>query len=150
MLLGATAPQPISVTNTSRSPVVVKSLDVTGSADMSVALDAASYSMTLAPGQTVTGVARFSPRTLGDTSGQAAMPASDGAPGTLSMTGTGFGAVLQATPRSVFVDPFITSAAPCTFRRIHELVDCVSGARRRTNVSCTSFASKTSWDCADA
>ncbi|MFN2547423.1 MAG: choice-of-anchor D domain-containing protein [Myxococcales bacterium] len=105
VLLGSTATQPITVTNTSRSPLIMQSLDVSGAADMTVSLDGARYPMTLAPGQTLTGVARFAPRSLGDAAAQVAISASDGAPGALSMTGTGFGAVIQATPRSVFVGP---------------------------------------------
>src|SRR5437763_1809531 len=45
------------------------------------------------------------------------------------------------TPRRVFVDPFMTSAAPCTLRRIQELVESVSGESSRTKLSWTSFVS---------
>jgi hypothetical protein len=105
VLLGKNASRPITVTNTSRGPLVMQSLALSGSADMSVSLDGAQYPMTLAPGQTLTGVARFAPRSLGDAAAQVAIAASDGAPGALSMTGTGIGPVLQASPRSVFVGP---------------------------------------------
>ena len=105
VLLGATATQPVTVTNTSRSALVVQSLDLSGSAEMTLALDGATWPITLAPGQVLTGVAKFAPRTLGDQSAAASMPASDGAPGALSMTGSGIGPVLVATPKSLFVGP---------------------------------------------
>jgi hypothetical protein len=103
VLLGASASRPFSMTNTSRAQLTVQGLAVTGSKDIEVALDGAAPPLTLAPGQTVTGVARFHPHALGDANAEASMPASDGAPGTLSLHGTGIGAVLQVTPKSVYV-----------------------------------------------
>ena len=108
VLLGATASQPISVKNLSLSPLTVKSLALTGAADIQVAIDGATVPMTLAPGQVVTGVARFQPRTLGDQSAQVSMPVSDGGPGTLALHGIGIGAVVQTTPKSFFLGPTLT------------------------------------------
>ena len=103
--LGTTATQPVTVTNTSKSALVMQSIALTGSADMTLSFDGVTYPATLAPGQALKGVARFAPRSLGDQSADVAMAASDGAPGALALTGTGIGPVLQATPRSVFIGP---------------------------------------------
>lgn len=105
VLLGATATRPVSVRNTSKGPLVVQGLAITGAADFDVALDNLTYPSTLAPGQTVSGVARFHPRALGAEQAQAALSASDGAPGVLALHGTGYGPVLQATPRSIYLGP---------------------------------------------
>ena len=104
VLLGADAPHPISVTNLSRAPLTVQAPAGAGS-EFEVALDGASFPITFLPGQVRTGVVHYRPRALGDQAAQVSMPASDGAPGTLSLHGIGIGAVLQATPKSVFVGP---------------------------------------------
>src|SRR5205823_12590807 len=70
-----------------------------------VTLDGIAWPATLAPGQAVIGTARFRPRELGDAAAQASLPASDGAPGLLSMRGAGYGAVAQVSPGSFFVGP---------------------------------------------
>lgn len=79
--LGATAAQPFTVTNTSKSPVAINSLSLTGSPELTAAIDnVAAFPMTLQPGQTVTGAARFLPRTLGTQGSLTTMAASDGGP----------------------------------------------------------------------
>ena len=103
--LGGDAAQPFTVTNISKSPLVVQSLTLAGSADLTASLDGSPLPRTLAPGETAPGTARFRPRNLGAQSAQASLAASDGGPGTLAMTGTGFGPVLQTNPRSLFVGP---------------------------------------------
>ena len=103
VLLGAAAERAISVRNTSRSPVTLQSPALTGSPQFEVSIDNATFPLTLAPGQSVTGVARFRPRELGAAQAQASLPASDGGPGALALQGTGFGPVLQPTPKSVFL-----------------------------------------------
>lgn len=105
VLLGATAAQPITVTNTSRNPLVVSALNIAGSPDMTASLDGATYPMTLAPGQVVTGVIKFAPRVLAGQSAQVSMPASDGAPGVVALAGNGIGPVVQTTPKSLFIGP---------------------------------------------
>jgi hypothetical protein len=104
--LGAKVSQPFTVTNTSKSPVAITAFSLTGSGQLTAALDnAATFPMTLQPGQTATGTARFQPRTLGAQTAQASMAASDGGPGVLALSGLAMGPVLQATPRALFVGP---------------------------------------------
>ncbi len=104
--LGATAAQPFTVTNTSKSPVAINSLSLTGSPELTAAIDnVAAFPMTLQPGQTVTGAARFLPRTLGTQGSLTTMAASDGGPGLLALSGVAMGPVLQPTPKALFVGP---------------------------------------------
>ncbi len=104
VLLGADATRPISVTNLSRAPLTVQAPAGAGD-EFEVALDGASLPLTFQPGQVLTGVVHYRPRALGEKGAQAAMTASDGAPGLIALRGFGIGAVLQATPKSVLVGP---------------------------------------------
>ena len=101
--LAAEATLPFTVTNISKSPVSVDALTLSGSANLTATLAGAQPPRTLAPGETVSGTARFRAQELGVQQGQASFQASDGGPGILAMTGTGIGAVLQARPKSLFV-----------------------------------------------
>ena len=101
-LLGADATHSISLTNLSRAPLTVLAPAGAG-AEFAVAIDGATFPMTLAPGQTLTGVVHYRPRNLGDQAAAVSVGASDGAPGSLALHGVGIGAVLQATPKSVQV-----------------------------------------------
>jgi hypothetical protein len=105
VLLGRSASQSFTVRNTSKSPLQIKGLTLPGGIDATVALDGAGYPMTLAAGQTVSGTATFRPRNLGTQSATAAMIASDGGPGLLSVTGLGMGPVLQVQPKALYVGP---------------------------------------------
>ncbi len=103
--LGGDQAQPFTVTNTSRSPLVVTSIALSGSAELTAALDNAQAPLTLAPGQTVNGTAHFRPKTLGAQTAQATMTASDGGPAVLAMSGFAMGPVLQVTPKALVVGP---------------------------------------------
>jgi len=103
--LGAEVSQPFTVTNTSKGPLTVASLTLSGSPELTAAIDNAGFPLTLGPGQTVGGTARFRPQTLGAQSALASMAASDGGPGLLALAGFAYGPVLQVTPRSLFVGP---------------------------------------------
>jgi hypothetical protein len=61
----------------------------------------------LAPGETAPGTARYRPRELGAHTAQASFAASDGGPGLLALSGSGFGPVLQVKPKSLFVGPAV-------------------------------------------
>ena len=102
LLLGADASRPVSVTNLSNAALVVQAPAGAGSS-FELTLAGAAYPMTLAPGQVLTGAVHFRPRLLGDLAAQVSISASDGAPAALALHGFGIGAVLQATPKSVFV-----------------------------------------------
>ena len=103
--LGSDAAQPFTVTNLSKGPLVLQSLALSGSADLSATLDGAPPPRTLGPGETVPGTARFRPRNLGAQQGAATFTASDGGPAALALAGSGMGPVLQARPKSLFVGP---------------------------------------------
>ncbi len=103
--LAAAAARPFTVTNISKGPVVVQAVTFDGSAELTAALDGAPLPRTLAPGETVTGTARYQPRELGSQETKASIAASDGGPALLDLTGTGVGPVLEAKPRSLFVGP---------------------------------------------
>ncbi|MGZ6124999.1 MAG: choice-of-anchor D domain-containing protein, partial [Myxococcales bacterium] len=103
--LAGEAAQPFTATNTSKSPLVVQSLALAGSGDLTATLDGGPLPRTLSPGETVSGTARFRARNLGTQQTQASISVSDGGPGLLAMTGRGIGPILQATPRSLFVGP---------------------------------------------
>lgn len=131
--LGASAAQTFTVTNTSHAPLTVLSLDLKVP-DMEAALDGGALPLTLAPGQTMGGTARFHAHSLGDTSGQASFPVSDGGPGTLGLFGTGFGPVLQVTPRSVFVGATaLGTSRPGTLTLTNVGLDPQKIARLRVN-----------------
>ena len=102
VLLGAEASRAISVTNLSHAPLTVRAPAGAGGA-FDISLDGATWPMMLAPGQALTGEAHFRPRALGDQAALVSMPASDGAPGALALHGFGIGAVLEATPKSLYV-----------------------------------------------
>ena len=102
VLLGAEASRAISVTNLSHAPLTVRAPAGAGGA-FDISLDGATWPITLAAGQVLTGAVHFRPRALGDQAAQVSMPASDGTPGALALHGFGIGAVLQATPKSLYV-----------------------------------------------
>ena len=64
--------------------------------------------MSLAPGQSISGTARFAPTILGPQQVHVTFPASDGAPAALDATGSGYGPVLSATPNPLNVGPTAT------------------------------------------
>ena len=99
------AAQPFSVKNNSKGRVTLKSIAVSGDASIAADLDGLSMPLTLAPGQTIAGKARFAPRTIGPQGAQAEIAASDGAPGLLAIQGLGIGPIIDALPRSWFVGP---------------------------------------------
>src|SRR5207302_1080766 len=85
--LGEEATRPFSVTNTSRKPLIVQGFVSALDTDLGTSLDNASTPLTLAPGQTAAGTARFRPRATGRQDLAVSMPVSDGAPGALSLRG---------------------------------------------------------------
>ncbi|HUJ25538.1 MAG TPA: choice-of-anchor D domain-containing protein, partial [Myxococcales bacterium] len=101
--LGGSAAKPFSVTNTSASPLVLRSLALAGSPELTASLDGIALPFTMAPGETLAGTATYRARTLRQVSAQATFAASDGQPASLAMSGSGTGPVLQASPRSVYV-----------------------------------------------
>src|SRR5207302_1489722 len=119
--LAAEATRPFTVTNTSKAPVAIEAIAFAGSADLTAALDGGQTPRTLAPGETISGTARFHAQNLGVQQAQASLRASDGGPGLLTMTGTGIGPVLQALPKSLFVGSTAlgtTRTAPVTVTNV--------------------------------
>src|SRR5205823_956986 len=119
--LAAEATRPFTVTNTSKGPVAIEAIAFSGSADLTAALDGGQPPRTLAPGETISGTARFHAQNLGAQQAQASLRASDGGPGILTMTGTGIGPVLQALPKSLFVGATAlgtTRTAPVTVTNV--------------------------------
>jgi hypothetical protein len=102
VLLGKSVQQQVTLTNLSEQPLALSSI-ATGSKDISIALLSAKAPLTLAPGESIGATVTFAPKTLGALQAQAVFTVSEGAPVVLALTGTGFGPVLQATPRSLFV-----------------------------------------------
>src|SRR5262249_54987116 len=100
VLLGQTAQQTITLTNLSRNPLIVQSIDA---GPLTVSLGGAPLPLTLAPGEVVNGAISWSPRALGPLQSQVSFAVSDGAAGIVAIKGNGFGPVLQATPKSLFV-----------------------------------------------
>src|SRR6267142_205866 len=105
LLLGGNATKTFTVTNTSKAPLAVKTLTLSGSPDLTAALDGGALPRTLGPGETVAGTARYQPRNLGLQQAQASLQAVEGGPGILSMSGAGTGPRLLVKPRSLFVGP---------------------------------------------
>src|SRR6266850_1954897 len=105
LLLGGNATKTFTVTNTSKAPLAVKTLTLSGSPDLTAALDGGALPRTLGPGETVAGTARYQPRNLGLQQAQASLQAVEGGPGILSMSGAGTGPWLQMKPKSLFVGP---------------------------------------------
>ncbi len=103
--LGNDASQRFTVTNISKSPLLVQDVALSGSPDLTASLDGLPLPRTLAPGETAAGTARYVPVNLGQQQAQALFHAAEGGPGVLTMTGSGFGPVLQVKPRSLFVGP---------------------------------------------
>ena len=102
-LMGSDQSQPFSVTNTSRNKVQLTSLTHGGAGELTADLGNVKLPVVLDPGQTVTGLARFSPRTLGAQAASMTLAASDGAPGLLNLSGLAMGPVIQALPHSLYV-----------------------------------------------
>ena len=98
VLLGSSKQAAFTGRNTSKRPLTVTGLAVPAG-DFSVQLDGnATFPMTLAPGQQISGTARFAPRQLGAQERHAGLVASEGAPGDLDLVGTGYGPVIDARP----------------------------------------------------
>ena len=105
VMIGAEATRPFSIANTSRKSVTVTSVELSAQTDLSILFDNASVPLTLAPGQSVAGTAKFTPRKTGRQALQLTRPASDGGPGALSLTGLGVGPVLTRRPHSFYIGP---------------------------------------------
>ena len=105
VLLGGNASQPFTVTNISKSPLVVEALTLSGNPDLTATLDSGAPPRTLGPGETAAGTARYLPQNLGVQQAQASIRAAEGGPGILSLTGAGIGPLLQTRPKSLFVGP---------------------------------------------
>ena len=96
--LGAPKEVAFTARNTSKRPLVVTAFAIPAG-DFSVQLAGnPAYPLTLAPGQTVSGTARFAPTRLGAQERNASLQASEGAPGDLDLLGTGYGPVIDARP----------------------------------------------------
>jgi Abnormal spindle-like microcephaly-assoc'd, ASPM-SPD-2-Hydin len=102
VLLGQSVSKQLTLTNLSQAPLALNSL-VSSSNEVALALNVNPAPLTLAPGESIAATVTWSPRTLGPLLAQGTFNVSDGAPGTVAVTGTGIGPVLQATPRSLFV-----------------------------------------------
>ena len=96
--LGAPKEVAFTARNTSKRPLVVTAFAIPAG-DFSVQLAGnPAYPLTLAPGQTVSGTARFAPTRMGPQERNASLQASEGAPGDLDLLGTGYGPVIDARP----------------------------------------------------
>src|SRR5258705_4940833 len=91
VMLAGNASQPFTVTNTSKSPLVVQAVALSGSPDLTASLDGSPLPRTLGPGETAAATARYLPRNLGIQQTQASIQAADGGPGILALTGAGTG-----------------------------------------------------------
>ena len=101
--LTAAAQQPFTVTNISKAPLLLQSLSLSGSPDLSAQMSGVPLPVTMAPGETLSGVARFRPMHINVVRSQAILAANDGGPAVLSLQGTGIGPLIQVTPRALFV-----------------------------------------------
>ena len=96
--LGASKTLAFTARNTSKRPLAVTGWTIPAG-DYSVQLDGnAAFPITLAPGQQISGTARFAPTQLGLQERHAGLVASEGAPGDLDLVGTGYGPVINAQP----------------------------------------------------
>ena len=96
--LGSPKEAAFTARNTSKRPLVVTGVTIPAG-DYSVQLAGSpAFPLTLAPGQTISGTARFAPTQLGPQERHASIVASDGAPGDLDLLGTGYGPVIDARP----------------------------------------------------
>ena len=96
--LGSSKEAPFTARNTSKRPLVVTGIALPAG-DYSVQLSGnPAFPLTLAPGQTISGTARFAPTRLGPQERHASILASEGAPGDLDLVGTGYGPVIDARP----------------------------------------------------
>ena len=96
--LGSPKEAAFTARNTSKRPLVVTGVTIPAG-DYSVQLAGSpAFPLTLAPGQTIYGTARFAPTQLGPQERHASIVASDGAPGDLDLLGTGYGPVIDARP----------------------------------------------------
>ncbi|HEX4384602.1 MAG TPA: choice-of-anchor D domain-containing protein, partial [Myxococcales bacterium] len=102
VLLGQGAQKQLQLTNLSDGPLALNTI-TSGSKEITISLGTAQAPLTLAPGETIPATVTYAPKTLGALTATGTFDVSDGAPGSLSMTGTGIGPVLQVTPRSLFV-----------------------------------------------
>src|SRR6266478_1668540 len=73
--LGGNAAQRFTVTNTSKSPLLVPDVTLSGSPDLTASLDGAPLPRTLGPGETAAGTARYLPLNLGQQQAQASFVA---------------------------------------------------------------------------
>jgi Abnormal spindle-like microcephaly-assoc'd, ASPM-SPD-2-Hydin len=106
VLLAASRSATFTARNTSKRPLTVTGFTVPPG-DYSVQLDGnPPFPLTLAPGQQISGSARFAPTQLGAQERHASLVATEGAPGDLDLVGTGYGPVIDARP-----DPLNLEAA---------------------------------------
>lgn len=103
--LGASASQPFSLVNSSKSKLTLKAVELTGDPSFTATLDGQAAPLALAAGQRLTGVLKFAPTSLGSQTSQVTLRVSDGAPALIALTGTGIGPVLDSNPRSKFLGP---------------------------------------------
>ncbi len=96
--LGRSKEASFTARNTSKRPLLVTGLAIPAG-DYSVQLAGnPAFPLTLAPGQTISGTARFAPTQLGPQERHASILAAEGAPGDLDLVGTGYGPLINARP----------------------------------------------------
>jgi Abnormal spindle-like microcephaly-assoc'd, ASPM-SPD-2-Hydin len=96
--LGTSKEATFTARNTSKRPLTVTGFTIPAG-DYSVQLDGnPPFPLTLAPGQQISGTARFAPTELGAQERHASLVATAGAPGDLDLVGTGYGPVIDVRP----------------------------------------------------
>ena len=103
--LGASATQPFSLINSSKSKLSLKAVELAGDPAFTATLDGQQAPLVLGPGQRITGVLRFAPMSLGDQTSQLTLRVSDGAPALIALAGTGIGPALDPNPRNKVLGP---------------------------------------------
>jgi hypothetical protein len=101
--MGSSASQPFSVVNNSKSKLVLKAIELAGDPAFTAVLDGQTAPIALAPGQSMTGVLKFAPMSLGSQTSQVTLRVSDGAPAQIALAGNGIGPVLDASPRTKYL-----------------------------------------------
>jgi hypothetical protein len=106
--LGSQRELPFTVRNTSKKVVALTAIQVPAP-DFTFQLSGnPAFPVSLGPGQSIGGTARFAPRILGPQQAHVGFVASDGAPAALDATGSGYGPVLSASPNPLNVGPTAT------------------------------------------
>ncbi|GAC1337122.1 MAG: hypothetical protein NVSMB23_03190 [Myxococcales bacterium] len=105
----AESPQkPFTITNRAKKPLALSSLVTAGDASFTIALAGGSAApLELAPGATLAGTVTFQPVAFGAHVATTTATVSDGAPGLLSLSGTGVGARLEVKPPALTIGPAI-------------------------------------------